>query len=154
MSNTEQTFGGRMGREAGGFRERGPAGENDGYAGQDGSQQRFNRQDVRQLPDSLRARFGAREGRQGGRSRNFPDSLRQSIPGNDLGQGERGQFEVGMRNGQGRRSGEFTAGKKINLGNVVWFLSVFASFTVIAVYLLKWYSMIRKRVNGGISPEN
>jgi len=57
----------------------------------------------------------------------------------------RGPFEGGIRNSEGRGRGEFPGGKKINLRSVVWFLAVFASFTVVAIYLDKTYCLIRKR---------
>jgi hypothetical protein len=50
-----------------------------------------------------------------------------------------------MRNGEGIRRGEFPGGKKINLNNVLWFLAVFASFTVLAIYIDKAFCLIRKR---------
>jgi len=41
--------------------------------------------------------------------------------------------------------GEFPGGKKINIRNVKWFLAVFASFTVIVIYIDKAICLIRKR---------
>ena len=78
---------------------------------------RFNRQErpgegsvrpgMSELPDSIRARFEVREGRSG----------------------------HGMSNNEGRGRGEFPGSKKINLRNVKWFLAVFASFTVVVIYV-------------------
>jgi hypothetical protein len=57
-------------------------------------------------------------------------------------------FEGRMRGGEGRGRGEFQGGEKINLRNVVWFLAVFASFTIISIYIDKAYCLIKKRRNG------
>jgi hypothetical protein len=51
----------------------------------------------------------------------------------------------GIRNGEDRGRGEFQGGKKINIRNVKWFLAVFASFTVIAIYFDKAICFVRKR---------
>jgi len=107
-------FEGRMDRSPGG---RGESGEEGRFNRQERSGERFARPEMREFPDSIRARFEAREGRQGS----------------------------GMRNGEGRGRGKFTGDKKINLRNVLRFLGVFASFTVIAIYLDKAYCLIRKR---------
>ena len=107
----------------------------------------FTRPDMRKLPDSTRARFEAREGRQvrGRREGNIPDSLRQQLGPRDGERMGRGRSEGGIRSGEGRGSGEFARGKKVNLRNVLWFLAVFASFTVLAIYLDKALSLTRKR---------
>lgn len=91
--------------------------------------------------------FEAGEGRpdQGIRERNIPDSLRQQFRprgGDRLGSGH---FYGEMRNGEGRRGGEFAQGKKINIRNVKWFLAVFAAFTVIVIYTDKAIFLMRKR---------
>jgi hypothetical protein len=102
---------------------------------------------MRELPDSIRARFEAGEGRQdrGMRGRNIPDSLRQQFGPRDGERMGRGLNEGGIRNGGGRGRGEFPGGKKINLRNIMWFLAVFALFTVAAICLDKIYCLIRKR---------
>jgi hypothetical protein len=94
-----------------------------------------------------RERSGGREGRPipEMRERNIPDSLRQQFGTRDGERMGRGPFEGGIRNGESRGRGEFPGSKKINLRNVVWFLAVFASFTVVAIYLDKTYCLIRKR---------
>jgi hypothetical protein len=107
----------------------------------------FARREAHDLPDSLKARFGSGENRSGvGRSdRNIPDSLRQKLEPRN---GERfgtGSFRRGTREGEGRRGGDFQGGKKINLSNVLWFMAVFAAFTVAALYIDKGISLIRKR---------
>ena len=92
------------------------AGNHGGFEGrgESGGRDRFERPGRRELSDSLRARF------------------------------ETAQSEGGMRNGEGRGRGGFTGGKKINLRNVLWFLAVFASFTVLVIYIDKGYYLIRK----------
>lgn len=114
-----------------------------GRAGREG----FGRPEMRELPDSIRARFETREGRpgQGIRERNIPDSLRQQLRPRDGERIGRGSIEGGIRNGEDRGRGEFPGGKKINIRNVKWFLAVFAAFTVIAIYFDKVVCLIRKR---------
>jgi hypothetical protein len=75
--------------------------------------------------------------------RNRPDSLQHRFR-----RSESDRVEValtGRRFDNGDRHGRdgFRNGKKINLGNVIWFLAVFASFTVIAIYLEKIICLIR-----------
>ncbi len=142
--SSDASFGGRMGR---GPEGRGEYSEMGRFNRQERQEDGFVRPEMRDLPDSLRGRFEVREGRTGtrNRDRNMPDSLRQQFgPGNGERM-ERGSFERGMRNGEGRGRGEFPGGKKINLKNVLWFLAVFASFTVLAIYIDKAFCLIRKR---------
>jgi hypothetical protein len=72
--------------------------------------------------------------------RNIPDSLRGNPELRD-----RDHSEAGIRNGQGHRGGDFRGGGKINLKNVLWFLAVFASFTIVTRYIDMGISLIRKR---------
>ena len=137
-------FEGRMGRGGGGREfERDGADRIERPGGREG----FVRPEMRELPDSIRARFEAGEGRQGQgmRERNIPDSLRQQLRPQDGGRTGRGSFEGGFRTGEGRGRGEFPGGKKINIRNVKWFLAVFAAFTVIAIYIDKVVCLIRRR---------
>ena len=107
----------------------------------------FARPEMRDLPDSIRARFETREGRpgQGIRDRNIPDSLRQQFGPRNGERTGRGPTEGGMRNGEGQGRGEFPGGKKMNIRNVKWFLAVFAAFTVIVIYIDKAVCFFRKR---------
>jgi hypothetical protein len=50
-----------------------------------------------------------------------------------------------MTGRQGRDHGEISGGKKVNLRNVLWFLAVFASFTVLSIYVDKAYCMVSRR---------
>jgi hypothetical protein len=119
----------------------------------------FQRPDLRQIPDSVRSRFGAQGNRlpMGG-NHNFPDSLRQRNFRNFQGQLQQGQngavqnlnrrpqigeFEGGR---PGRDRGGFLGGKRVNLRNVWWFLVVFAAFTSITIYADKAYHLFKKRI--------
>ena len=112
-----------------------------------GGREEFARFEMHELPDSMKVRFGAREGRPGpGMSeRIIPDSLRQQLRSRNGEHPERGSFKAGIRNGEGRGRGEFPGGKKINIRNVKLFLAVFASFTVNVIYIDKVICLIRKR---------
>jgi hypothetical protein len=112
--SSDVPFEGRMGR---GQEFRGGQGEEGRLNRQERPGERSSRPEMRQIPDSIRAIFEARDGR--------PDHR--------------------MSNGGSRGRGEFPGGKKINLRNVVWFLAVFASFTVAVIYIDKLYNLIRKR---------
>jgi hypothetical protein len=136
IKNADQRFGGR-----GDFRGRG------GFERPDRFREGSGRPVMRELPDSIRARFEAEGGRRSRSDRNIPDDLRsQSGPG----RGERIEgrsFEGGRRDRDDHGRGGFPGGKKIYLRNVIWFLAVFAAFTVITLYLDKAYCFIRKRQN-------
>jgi len=56
-----------------------------------------------------------------------------------------GNFSGGIRNVEGRGRSDFNGGKKVSLRNVLWFLAVFASFTVATLYIDRWISLLRKR---------
>jgi len=104
--------------------------------------------DSRRPRNSVRARFeeGQESPGAGKWNRNIADSLgRNSEPLNNRDRAETGIYKGGMRNGQGHRGGEFQRGKKISLKNVLWFLSVFASFTIVTRYTDNGISLIRKR---------
>jgi hypothetical protein len=124
----------------------------EGRMGRGGGGREFDRVEsdrplLRELPDSIRARFEAGEGRrgQGMRGRNIPDSLRQQLRPQVGERTGRGSFEGGFRTGEGRGRGEFHNGEKINIRNVKWFLAVFALFTVNAIYIDKAVCLIRRR---------
>lgn len=137
MTSSGQQFGDRRFSREAGFDRRGGFGERGG----------FERPESGQITDSLRRRFDGGNRRQAFGGGNLPDSLRQQ-GARDEGEGfERGPFEgggFGTRGGQGRHG--FDEGNKINLRNIVWFLAVFASFTVVVIYIDKaCYSFRRKR---------
>ena len=76
--------------------------------------------------------------------RHFPDSLSREFSQGFSGRSERSPNDAGFRQRGGRGRGDFRGGKKINLGNVLWYLAVFASFTVTAIYIDNWLRLIRK----------
>ena len=133
--NQIQNFEGRRGRVQNG---------NEGF-GDRGGRDGFERPAMHELPDSIRARLRTEGRRQIESNRNTTDSLRQRGGRITREINGRGRFEAGMRNGQGRGRGEFPGGKEINLKNILWFLAVFASFTVAVIYFDKAYRLIRKR---------
>lgn len=90
--------------------------------------------------------FGEGRGRgQGMRERNFTDSLRHEFPPELRERGERIPPSGDFRNHDGRGRGDFREGSKINLRNVLWFLAVFASLTVITIYTDKAIKLIRRK---------
>lgn len=134
-----------------------------------GSERRDARPDFRNLPDSMRQRPGSREGRSFERpqARNLPDSVRRRFEAGREGQSTRGReipdslrrefrnidgepsrFEAGIRS-SGRGGRGDSRGQKINLDNIWWFTAVFASFTVIMIYVDKLILLSRKRNRTG-----
>jgi hypothetical protein len=142
LSSSAQAFEGRMEGSRGGLRDIGDARGRSGFNRQEEFRGRSDGSAFRQLPDSVRAKFGAIEGRQGMRNRNVPGSLRQQGGGRELV--GRGQIESGRIDGHGRGRDGFAGGRKIYLVNVQWFLAVFASFTVIVIYFDKVCHLIWK----------
>jgi hypothetical protein len=99
------------------------------------------RQGFENIPDSIRRRR--------------PDSNRERFPaGADSLRRERavgfrgnpGEFRRGGFGGRGERGGDFRRGGNVRLNNVYWFLSVFAGFVVLTIYLDKLAKFIRKKV--------
>lgn len=58
--------------------------------------------------------------------------------------GERITQDTNFITSDGDRRKGFRGEQNINLGNVLWYLAVFASFTVAAIYIDKWLRLIRK----------
>lgn len=111
-----------------------------GRGGPEGS--RGGRTDLRNIPDSIRQRFADAGGRPEFRPersefRQIPDSVRRGFAGPG--------FRRSNERDEGRGHGDFRGGKKINLNNIWWFMAVFASFTVIVLYLDRLIILIRKR---------
>ena len=112
----EQQFGRGMGRVPGGFEGR----------------------QVRELPDSIRMRFEQRGERPRGMGREMPDSI--------MTRSRSGGFpEGGMRRGGEFHGDRQAAGARISMRTVPWYLAVFASFTVIVIYIEKGIKFIRKK---------
>jgi len=146
--NSGQLTEGRTGHDQGdgrghsGFRDQRRLERAEGIEGRQRPGERFEGSPMRDFPDSIRERFAGRG--PGIRDRNFPDSLRQEFPQEFSERSGRIPPDEGFRQRGGRGRGEFRGGKKINLGNVLWYLAVFASFTVAAIYADKWLRLIRK----------
>ena len=127
--------------------ERGQGGK--GFEGREDRSGRegFARPEMRELTDSIRARFeeGERRSGPGMRDRNIPDRLMQQFDMENGGRGGRDSSEGRVGPGEERERIEFHGGKKINLRNVQWFLAVFATFTVIVIYIDKGYILLCKK---------
>lgn len=124
-------------RQGHGFGEGAGRGRSEGFERRTRPGERPERPPMRELPDSIRERFTGRGRGQGMRERNFTDSLRHEFPPEFRERGERIPPAGNFRNHDGRGRGYFREGSKINLGNVLWFLAVFASLTVITIYIDK-----------------
>lgn len=99
----------------------------------------------RDIPDSLRGRFEGRGQRNFNRMRTGPDSLISSRMGRDTTFSARGDFGGRIRGQDGNEGRDFRRGKTINLNLVIYYLAVFALFTLIMVYLEKAYRMIFRK---------
>ena len=133
INTSNQHFDGRVGRGQGGFGRR--EGFKPGEAGPGPV--------MRELPDSTRRRMDERSVQPVMRGRDIPESQREEFRGNNGERIERAPSERGSGNRDGHGRGGFSGSKKINLRNVVWFLAVFASFTVIVIYIDKAFCLIR-----------
>lgn len=97
------------------------------------------------IPDSIRQRFEGRGQRNLNRMRPGSDSLNVIRGERNPEFSERGGFPGGTR-GQARTGGhDFRGGSNINLKTVLYFLGVFALFTLITVYIEKGYRLIFKQ---------
>lgn len=101
---------------------------------------RYEGREAREFPDSLRLRFDQRRERTQIPGREMPaDSLFMrnrtgGFPEGDMHRG--GGFHAG-RSGPG--------GSEINMRNIPWYIAVFASFTVLVIYIEKGIKFIRKK---------
>jgi hypothetical protein len=131
---------GRGGR--GGFEGRGNFRGREGVMQPGGYGRGFQRPQSGGQTDSLRRIFQERRGGFDGRMGNVTDSLRRQSGGARFGRpGINGEIRIGERRGRGG----FPGGRKINLRNVYWFLGVFASFTVLVIYIDKAVCLIKKK---------
>jgi hypothetical protein len=134
-----QSFGGRGGR---GFREfEGFPGENRRPELREGTE----RPGVTGIPDSLRRRIDGRGQRNFNRIRPGSDSLSVSRIGRDQGFTGRGNIAGNFRGRDGNTGRDFRRGKAVNLNMVIYYLGVFALFTVIMVYIEKGYNLLIKK---------
>jgi hypothetical protein len=136
LDNKAQTFEGRGDRGGGdSFGRPGP-----------GNPRGFEREGMREMPDSIRRQFASRGERSDMRNKNIPDSLRRNqFRRNYREQIEVAGFEREPRDGGGRGRGEFVGGKKIYLKNIYWFTAAFALFTLIMIYLDRACCFVFKR---------
>lgn len=97
------------------------------------------------IPDSLRQRIGGRGQRNINRTRPVSDTLNITGGVRNPEFSERGGFPGGIK-GQERNGGrDFRRGSTVNLNMVLYYLGVFALFTVIIVYIEKGYRLIFKQ---------
>jgi hypothetical protein len=104
------------------------------------------------IPDSIRRRSEGRGSRDFNRSAPGRDSLRVTREGGDRVFPGRGELSGGLRGMDRRNGGDFRRGQAINLNMVIYYLGVFALFTLIMVYLEKGYRLIFKQKK--LSQEN
>jgi hypothetical protein len=102
------------------------------------------------IPDSLRGRRNFRPQNNEGRIRNMNDTLRagrgdrrpENFTRESAAGGVRRMEDFEGREGRGGRNGR--GGSTIELRNVIYFLGVFALFTMITIYIEKCYRIIFK----------
>lgn len=141
INSSEQSFQGRSGRDFGEFEGREPGGRRPEF------REGLQRPEGRNMPDSLRRRSDGRGQRNFNRMGNSTDSLASSSITRDNSFSSRGEFS-GRPRGIDRNEGrDFRRGKTVNLNLVIYYLAVFALFTLIMVYLEKGYRLIFKKKN-------
>jgi hypothetical protein len=141
INSSEQSFPGRGGRGFGEF-ERRESGE-----GRPEFRESMQRPGRMNIPDSLRRRSEGRAQRNYNRMGNAPDSLAFRRMTTDTTFSARGGFGGRMRGGDMNGGRDFRRGKTVNLNLVIYYLAVFALFTLIMVYLEKGYRLIFKKEN-------
>jgi hypothetical protein len=135
LNSSDQSFQGKTGRGHNEFDNRRDREGGDRFEKSEGFREGFEKHEMDELPDSIIAGFGAEEGFEQPEMNEHRDSERM----------KRGSFEAGAGE-RNRHGGDgFPEVKKINLSNTVWFLAVFALFTVISIYFDKAINLIRKR---------
>jgi hypothetical protein len=148
LNSSGQSFEGRRG---GGF---GESDRREGFERRPGVGEGTHRDERMNISDSARVRFEGRGQRFDRRGRSGADSLRTGRFERDTTFSARGSFDGRMRD-SGRSDGrDFRGRNSINLNNVLYFLAVFAFFTVIAVYLEKVFCLITRKKNSKISIPN
>lgn len=147
MNEGRSGHGQGFGRGRGEFRDERRPERAEGIEGRQRSGGRFEVSPISELPDSIRERSAERG--PGMRDRNFDDSLRLELPPDFREQNDRFPSDTGFPSFDGRGRGDFRGEKKINLGNVLWYLAAFASFTVTAIYMDKFLRLFRKSKKKG-----
>lgn len=141
MDSSQQSFQGRGGRGSGEFEGREPGGRRPEF------REGMQRPEGRNITDSLRRRSDGRGQRNFNRMRGGTDSLATRSQLRDTTFSARGDFGERMRGGDINRGRDFRRGKAVNLNLVIYYLAVFALFTLIMVYLEKGYRLIFKKKN-------
>lgn len=141
LNSSQQSFQGRGGRGSGEFEGREPGGRVPEF------REGMQRPGGRLMPDSLRRRSDGRGQRNFNRMRTGPDSLATDRPVRDTTFSARGDFGERMGRGDINRGRDFRRGKAVNLNLVIYYLAVFALFTLIIVYLEKGHRLIFKKNN-------
>jgi hypothetical protein len=139
LNSSGQSFEGRGGRGPGGFDSR------EGFERRPGQGEGTFRRERMNIPDSIRVRTEDGGARFEGRLRNRPG--RQGVATRDTTYSGRGSFNGRMRDMDGPGGRDFRGRNSINLNNVIYFLAVFAFFTVITIYLEKIFCLITRRKN-------
>jgi len=97
------------------------------------------------IPDSMRQRMGGRGQRNINRTRPENDSLNVTRSDRNPEFSERGGFPGGTR-GQDRNGGrDSRRGSTVNLNMVLYYMGVFALFTLLTVYFEKGYRLVFKQ---------
>lgn len=99
------------------------------------------------IPDSVRKRFQENGQRNFRRNFNRTDSAGFNRMRRDTVFMGRGEFEGRIRGPEGFEGRGDRRGKTISLGRVIYYLGVFAFFTVLMIYFEKAYRLIFKRKN-------
>lgn len=141
VNSSQQSFQGRGGRGFGDFEER------EGGARRPEFREGMQRPEGRNIPDTLSRRSDGRGQRNFNRMRIGTDSLATGRQVRDTTFSARGEFGERMRGGDINRGRDFRRGKAVNLNLVIYYLAVFALFTLIMVYLEKGYRLIFKKKN-------
>lgn len=99
-----------------------------------------------EMPDSIRTRFESREGDRRSREQFSRDSIPVRPDRFDTERMERARIEPGFSDRGGRGRDDFRRGRQVRLRTVLWFLAVFAGFTVVSIYVDKVWQLIRKKL--------
>jgi hypothetical protein len=141
INSTEQSFQGRGGRGFGEFEGR------ESGAGRPEFREGMQRPGRMNLRDSLRRRSEGSGQRNFNRMGNGTDSLASARMTRDTTFAARGGLGGRMRVGDMNGGRDFRRGKTVNLNLVIYYLAVFALFTLIMVYLEKGYRLVFKKKN-------
>ena len=139
IDSSEQSFQGRGGRGFGEFEAR------EAGAGRPEFREGMQRPGRMNMPDSLRRRPDGRRQQNFNRMGNPTDSLTFRRTTRDTTFAARGDFGDRRRGGEMDRGRDFRRGSTVNLNLVVYYLAVFAFFTLLVVYVEKFYRLIFRK---------